>query len=661
MRDGRSRVVIENVRPQIDCGRFAAKRALGETVTVEADVFADGHDVLSVRLEYRAAGQESWTFLPMKHQGNDVWAATFKVEDMAGYGFTVSAWVDHYKSWLRGLEKKSEAGMDVEVELQDGKILLEAAATRAQGKDRDVVESFARKLTGSETPEAAVAAANAPALLDIMARYPEQELLTRYEKELAVDAEPARAAFSTWYELFPRSAGTGPDKAHGTFADVEDLLPEIADMGFDVLYLPPIHPIGATFRKGRNNRPTSGPGDSGSPWAIGSPQGGHKAVHPDLGTLKDFERLVAKARELGIEVALDVAFQCSPDHPYVSEHPRWFKHRADGSVQYAENPPKIYQDIYPFDFECKDWKALWEELKSVFLFWIKRGVRIFRVDNPHTKPMAFWEWVIAEIRRDYPEVILLGEAFTRPKLMYRLAKAGFTQSYTYFTWRNTKTEIETYVDHLVNTAPRDFFRPNFWPNTPDILPEYLQFGGRPAFIVRLVLAATLSSNYGIYGPAFELGVSEAVPGGEEYLNSEKYEVKAWNRDRPGHLKSFIKRINAIRRENPALQNTWNIRFLKAESDFVLFFARWARDDDDILLVAVNLDPYNKQSAWLELPLQDFGIEPEQSFLVHDLIGDDKFVWQGPRNFIELDPQVIPARIFRLKKRLKRETDFDYFF
>ncbi|MFW5733778.1 MAG: alpha-1,4-glucan--maltose-1-phosphate maltosyltransferase, partial [Oceanidesulfovibrio sp.] len=435
--------------------------------------------------------------------------------------------------------------------------------------------------------------------------------------------------------------------------------------GFDVVYLPPIHPIGATFRKGKNNSPDAGPDDVGSPWAIGSEAGGHKAVHPDLGTMEDFERLVRVAREEhGIDIAIDIAFQCSPDHPYVKEHPEWFKKRSDGTIQYAENPPKKYQDVYPFNFECDDWKGLWEELKSIFEFWIERGVRIFRVDNPHTKPLPFWEWCFGELRKEHPDVIYLSEAFTRPKIMYRLAKAGFTHSYTYFTWRNSKYELTQYLTELVENAPRDYFRPNFWPNTPDILPEYLQFGGRPAFLIRLVLAATLSSNYGIYGPAFELCENEAVPGTIDYMDSEKYEIKDWDLERPGNLWPFITLVNRIRRENPALRQTWNLRFLPTDNDFVLFFAKEsaekAEPGSEVILVAVNLDPHNQQSATLSLPLEEYGIDESQTYMVHDLLGDDKYVWQGRHNRMDFNPRQLPARIFRLKRKLKRETDFDYF-
>lgn len=431
-------------------------------------------------------------------------------------------------------------------------------------------------------------------------------------------------------------------------------------MGFDVLYLPPIHPIGKTNRKGKNNSPVAQPGDVGSPWAIGSEEGGHKSVHPQLGTIEDFVSLVNKAKEYNIEIALDLAFQCSPDHPYVREHPEWFKWRPDGTVQYAENPPKKYEDVLPLNFETENWRELWEELKSIVVFWIEKGVRIFRVDNPHTKPFRFWKWLIEEIKRDYPDVIFLSEAFTRPKVMYHLAKAGFTQSYTYFTWRNTKREFIEYLTELTQTEVREYFRPNFWPNTPDILPEHLQFGGRPAFMMRLVLAATLSSNYGIYGPVFELCVSEALPGKEEYLNSEKYEIRYWDWDQPGNLKDFIARVNRIRRENPALQTTWNLKFFEVDNEYILFYGKVNEDLSNIILVVVNLDPHHTQSGWVRVPISELGIEPNQPYLVHDLLSEDKYIWQGEYNYVELNPHVIPARIFRVRKRLRKETDFDYF-
>jgi starch synthase (maltosyl-transferring) len=474
-----------------------------------------------------------------------------------------------------------------------------------------------------------------------------------------VVVERRKALFSTWYERYPRSSSFEPHRS-GTFKDCEALLPEIARLGFDVFYLPPIHPIGRTHRKGKNNSPQAEPGDPGSPWAIGAEEGGHKSIDPGLGTLEDFESLMGKAAEFGIEIALDLAYQCSPDHPYVKEHPEWFRKRPDGTIQYAENPPKKYQDIYPIDFETDHWEALWEELKSVVLFWIDRGVRIFRVDNPHTKAFPFWEWMIGEVRRDFPDVIFLSEAFTRPKVMYRLAKVGFSQSYTYFTWRNSKREFMEYLTELTQSEVREFFRPNFWPNTPDILPEYLQYGGRPAFVIRLILAATLSSNYGIYGPPFELLVNEPLPGREEYLDSEKYEIRRWNWDQPGNLKEFIARINRMRRENPALQTTWNLRFFEIDNEQLLFFGKMGDPLSESLLVVVNLDPFHTQSGWLTVPLEELGIEPGQAYLGHDLLSEEKYIWYGEKNFIKLNPHTLPAHVFKLKTRLKRETDFDYF-
>jgi starch synthase (maltosyl-transferring) len=656
--DGRRRVIIENVRPQVEHGRFPAKRALGEPVEVMADIYADGHDKLAAVCLYRRERDQEWTELPMTLTVNDLWTARFEARHMSPYMFTVRAWVDRFRSWLDGARKKHGAGQDVGVELLGGAEIIDQAASRANSADAESLRGFAESLRKARDQDEGMMLARDPLLLALMDRYPDPELATEYEQELRVQVDPPHAGFSTWYELFPRSAGQGAE--HGTFRDVEALLPEIADMGFDVLYLPPIHPIGRTFRKGPNNTVTAGPGDPGSPWAIGSEEGGHKSVHPELGTLEDFRRLVDAVNDQGMELALDIAFQCAPDHPYVKEHPEWFRHRADGTIQYAENPPKKYQDIYPFDFECQEWRALWEELKSVFLFWCEQGVRVFRVDNPHTKPLPFWEWCLGEVKKVYPETIFLSEAFTRPKIMYRLAKVGFTQSYTYFTWRNSKQEITEYVTELVETAPRDYFRPNFWPNTPDILPEYLQYGGRPAFIIRLVLAATLSANYGVYGPAFELCENAAMPASEEYLHSEKYEIKDWDRHQEGSVKAFMARVNAIRRDNPALHSTWNVRFLPADNDFVLFYAKADEGSDDVILTVVNLDPHHPQSAMLHLPLDEFGIEPSQPYMVHDLLGDDKFIWQGGSNMVDLDPQVLPARIFRLKKRLKRETDFDYF-
>jgi len=493
----------------------------------------------------------------------------------------------------------------------------------------------------------------------LMDKNPNKDSATRFEKELIVVVDRPKALFSAWYERFPRSSSSLSGN-HGTFKDLEKLLSEIARMGFDVLYLPPIHPIGKTHRKGKNNSPVAGHDDVGSPWAIGSVEGGHKSIHPQLGNMNDFESLVKKTMELGMEVAMDLAFQCTPDHPYVREHPEWFGKRPDGTIQYAENPPKRYEDIYPLNFETDDILGLWEELKSVTVFWINKGVKIFRVDNPHTKAFPFWQWLIGDIKKEYPEVIFLSEAFTRPKVMYRLAKIGFTQSYTYFTWRNTKREFTDYMTELTNTKVSEFFRPNLWPNTPDILPEHLQIGGRPAFIMRLVLAGTLSSNYGIYGPAFELCESEASTGKEEYLNSEKYEIREWDWNKGGNLRDLIAIFNAIRKENPALQLTRNLKFYQVDNEYLLFYGKATEDLENIILVVANLDPFHTQSGWVTVPIEDFGIDPDQPYLVHDLLSQDKYIWNGERNYVELNPHVIPAHIFRLRKKLKRETDFDYF-
>jgi len=497
-------------------------------------------------------------------------------------------------------------------------------------------------------------------LAELMSLHSERRFVTTYEKELAVVVERERARFSTWYEMFPRSCAE-KRRGHGTLADCEKVLPYVASMGFDVLYFPPVHPIGVSHRKGKNNSPAAKPGEPGSPWAIGSKAGGHKHIHPDLGTLGDFRRVIQKARALGMEVAMDLAFQCSPDHPYVKEHPEWFRWRPDGTLQYAENPPKKYEDIYPLNFESDHWEDLFTELKSVVLFWIDQGIRIFRVDNPHTKPFTFWEWLIGEIKREFPEVIFLAEAFTRPKVMVRLAKLGFTQSYTYFAWRNTKGEITRYFEELTQTGVKDFFRPNLWPNTPDILTEYLQTGGRTAFMIRLVLAATLGASYGIYGPAFELCVREAKEfGSEEYLDSEKFEIKAWNRDDPVSLRDFIARVNRIRKENPALQSNETLRFHECDSDQVLCFSKHTADFTNVIFMVVNLDPHHTHGSWVHFPVEEVGLDAPQGFQVHDLLSDARFLWHGSRNYLEMDPRVSPAFVFRLRRRLRTERDFDYF-
>jgi starch synthase (maltosyl-transferring) len=660
--DGRCRVVIEGVSPEIDAGRYAIKRVTGEIVQVEADIFADGHDVLSARLKYRPATRQGWTETEMTSQGNDRWRGQFQVGEPGVIFYTLEAWVDSLKSWRRDLEKRIKAGMEVSTELQVGAILIRECAKRARGGDATRLRTWADRLDagGRASTETRIGHALDADLMDLAGRYPDRRRSTHYARELRVVVDPVLARFGAWYELFPRSCAPEPGR-HGTFKDCEALLPEIAAMGFDILYLPPIHPIGRSFRKGPNNQPKAGPDDPGSPWAIGSEAGGHKAIHAELGTLADFRRLVRKAEALGIRVALDIAFQCSPDHPYVKAHPEWFRHRPDGSIQYAENPPKKYQDIYPLDFETDDWWGLWQELKSVFDYWVQQGVTVFRVDNPHTKAFPFWEWCVGELKERHPELIFLSEAFTRPRLLENLAKLGFTQSYNYFPWRNTKDELTAYLTELTQGPSREYLRANLWPNTPDILTQYLQHGGRPAFMVRLILAATLGASYGIYGPAFDLCVHQArEPGSEEYLDSEKYEVRAWNRKAPESLGELITRINRIRRENVALQSDGSLRFLEVDNDQLLAYCKGDAASGNLIVVMVNLDPHHTHQGWITVPLQDFGLGPHQNYQMHDLLTDSYFLWSGARNFIELNPRFVPAHVFRLRRHVRSEQDFDYF-
>jgi starch synthase (maltosyl-transferring) len=656
---GRKRVIIEHVQPEIDQGDFPIKRVVGEKVVVQADIFADGHDAISAQLFYKKVTDPTWKVVPMQFVVNDRWKAEFVVTEMGQYHYTLEGWVDHFKSWQRDLKKKVSAGQDIQVDLLIGIPYIQAAAKQAEGMDAKRLTELSNIVGRRADTEEAMSIALGDELGLLMESYPDRASASRYDRELRVVVDRPKALFSAWYERFPRSCASKPGQ-HGTLADCEKLLPEIVRMGFDILYLPPIHPIGKINRKGKNNVPESEPGDPGSPWAIGSEEGGHTSIHPQLGTLKDFDRLVQRAKDHGIEIAMDLAYQCSPDHPYVKEHPEWFRWRPDGTVQYAENPPKKYEDILPLNFENDNREALWEELKNIVLFWIQHGVRIFRVDNPHTKPYPFWEWMISQVKQRYPEVIFLSEAFTRPKMMYRLAKLGFTQSYTYFTWRTTKDELVTYLTDLTQTEVRDYFRPNFWPNTPDILPEHLQYGGRPAFLMRLVMAATLSSNYGIYGPPFELCLNVARPGVEEYIDNEKYEIKFWDWDQLGNLKDFIARVNRIRRENPALQSTWNLTFYELHNDYLLAYGKTTEDCSNMILVVVNLDPHHTQSGWVRVPLDELMIDPKQSYLVYDLLSEEKYIWQGEWNYVEIDPHKCPAHIFRLQSRLKRETDFDYF-
>jgi starch synthase (maltosyl-transferring) len=656
------RVVIEGLEPEIDAGKYPIKRTVGERVVVKADIHADGHEVLGAVVLYRPERESAWSEAVMHPLQNDRWSGQFSVNSLGTYLYTVQAWVDPFQSWRRDTVKKSEAGQDVSVAALSGARLVQSAANRARGTDSQRLGEFAAELKSlsSAGREAVVSCAETAELAALMGRYIDRSRASTYDKQLGVVVEREKARYSTWYEMFPRSCASEPNK-HGTFRDCIQRLRYVSEMGFDVLYFPPIHPIGRTQRKGKNNTTQPSPEDPGSPWAIGADEGGHVAIHPNLGTLEEFKQLQAKARELGIEIALDLAFQCSPDHPYVKGHKEWFLERPDGSVQYAENPPKKYEDIYPFYFESEYASELCEELKRVVLYWIKQGVHIFRVDNPHTKPFDFWEWLIKEVRREYPEVIFLSEAFTRPKVMHRLAKLGFAQSYTYFAWKNTKWELTEYFTELTQAPVREFLRPNVWPNTPDILTEYLQYGGRPAFMSRLILAATLSANYGIYGPAFELCENRSLrQGSEEYLDSEKYQIRAWDIGRPESLKGLVARVNEIRREHPALQSDWSLRFHPLDNDQLIAYSKVTEDLSDIVLVVVNLDPRYKQSGWIELPLEYFELASNQSFQVHDLLTDARYVWQGARNYVELNPLVLPAHIFRVRRRLRTERDFDYF-
>jgi len=657
---GRQRVTIESVCPQVDGGRFPVKRVIGESVGVRARVFADGHDVLRAVVKFRPAGSECWQEAPMRPTGNDWWRGTFQVAAVGRYEYTVEAWIDHFATWQRDLRKRVEAGQDVATDLRIGAELVGAALAAVPPDAEPLLEPWATALADTSNHDDRMKLAVSEELAQLMLKHADRRFAARFDPALPLAVERHRAAFSTWYEMFPRSSAAEPGR-HGTLKDCEARLPYVAEMGFDVLYLPPIHPIGRQYRKGKNNVSPALPDDVGSPWAIGSEEGGHKAIHPELGTIEDFRSLVAKTAEYGIDIALDIAFQCSPDHPYVREHPEWFRGRPDGSIQYAENPPKKYQDIYPFDFESDAWQGLWQELKDVLLFWANEGVRVFRVDNPHTKSFHFWEWVIGEVKTAYPETIFLAEAFTRPAVMHRLAKLGFSQSYTYFTWRNTKAELTTYFGELTRPPAGEFFRANLWPNTPDILSECLQFGGRAAFMARYVLAATLGANCGIYGPAFEHCLAQPrEPGSEEYLDSEKYQIRYWQLDAPESLRGFVGRINRIRRENPALQNDRSLCFHRVENEQLICYSKRTDDPANLIIVVVNLDPHHTQSGWLDLPLSELEIDAEHPYQAHDLLGEGRFLWSGPRNFVELDPRVCPAHVFRMRKRVRSESQFEYF-
>jgi starch synthase (maltosyl-transferring) len=652
LKDGRNRVVIEAVSPAVDDGRFPAKRSVGDLVRVEADIFTDGHDAVAALVLARREGSSKLVEIPMLPLGNDRWTGAFRVSEVGRYSFKVQGWVDHFVTWHRDLLKRIAADADAPVDYLIGADLVAEAAKRATPEDAKWLSERAELLRFTADPAKRRTLATDVRLHDLALRYPDKRFATESDREYVLTVDPKIAGFSAWYEFFPRSTSPEPGR-HGTFADSEKLLPGIAEMGFNVVYLPPIHPIGVNFRKGPNNDPQSQPGDYGSPWAIGAAEGGHKSIHSELGTLADFRSFIGKAKQLGLSLALDIAFQAAPDHPYVKEHENWFKKRPDGTIQYAENPPKKYQDIYPFDFESEDWTGMWEELKSVFDYWIAEGVTIFRVDNPHTKAFPFWTWVIPAIKREHPEILFLAEAFTRPKIMYRLAKVGFSQSYTYFPWRNGKAEITAYLTELAEAPVRDFFRANQWPNTPDILTEFLQAGGRAVFALRLLLAATLGANYGIYGPAFEL--MDHLPvrhGSEEYLDSEKYEIKQWDLESPDSLRPLIALMNTIRKQNAALHNDWTIRFHATDNDQLLAYTKESESRDNLLLVVANLDPNNTQSGFVTLPLYELGIPQDQSYEVEDLLTGSHYFWNGPTNYVSLNPSYMPGHILKIDGVLK---------
>ncbi|HWB33219.1 MAG TPA: alpha-1,4-glucan--maltose-1-phosphate maltosyltransferase [Acidobacteriaceae bacterium] len=727
--EGRQRVVIEEIQPQVNCGRYSARRFLGDQVEVTAAIFSDGHDHVAAQLLYKRENEHDWRVTPMTALVNDMWTASFTADALGPWRFTVRAWVDHFDTWCSDLRKRLDAQsgatpsrdpavstaaspdaanpgspvanasavqLDIPVALTIGSNMLDQIAARATGEDVKTLKTAARNLrTLVEQKLPFYEDPITPELEALAARYPDLSFASLAGREYPLWIDRERARFSSWYEVFPRS--TSPDAArHGTLADVAALVPEIAGMGFSILYLPPIHPIGRAFRKGKNNSVTAAPDEEGSPWAIGDAKagvpggGGHKSIHPKLGTYADFDALVATLRENGMELAMDIAFQCSPDHPWVTEHPEWFIHRPDGTIQYAENPPKKYQDIYPLNFESSDWQGLWEELRSVFQFWIDRGVKVFRVDNPHTKALPFWEWCIAELRAAAPDAIFLAEAFTRPHVMYSLAKGGFTQSYTYFTWRTEKPEIQAYFEEITRPPVSDFFTPNVWPNTPDILHASLQQGGRAAFMSRLILATTLASSYGIYGPAYELGENVPVKeGSEEYLNSEKYEQRHWNRRAPQSLAPLVALLNKIRNENPALQSDRSLHFHTVDNPWIVCYSkttipppapmtleeanalsggghgahrgvappsgpsasqRTSAAPPNVILVAVNLDPQNDQAGWVDLDLDLLGLGPDETYDVEDLLTGAHYQWRGRSNYVALHPSAIPAHVLRVTRR-----------
>ena len=640
-------IIIENVAPQLDCGAYPVKREVGDTLEVTANIFRDGHDRLSAVILYRRKSDSGWREVPMAevNAGLAEWTGSIVLYDNASYVYTIEAWTDLFASWCNEVQKKLGAGQNVTLELIEGRELVEEALRRAKGEDASRLASMIKAFDADDANRATLLLGQD--VKAIMSRWPNRETAVRYERELEVFVDRVRARYAAWYEMFPRSQGQDASQS-STFRDCEARLPDIKRMGFDVLYFPPIHPIGRAFRKGRNNTLDAGPEDPGSPYAIGSEEGGHTAIHPELGSVDDFRHLVQACHQHGMEIALDFAIQCAPDHPWIKDHPEWFLFRPDGTIKYAENPPKKYQDIVNVDFFNEHWESLWNELLSVVQYWVDQGVKIFRVDNPHTKPVPFWEWLIRKIHASHPDVIFLAEAFTRPPMLKMLAKVGYSQSYTYFTWRHTKSEFTEYLTELTQTSCKEYLRPNFFTNTPDINPPFLQTGGRPAHQTRVVLAATLSSVYGIYS-GFELCEATPVPGTEEYLNSEKYEIRVWDWDRPGNIKDYITRLNQIRRDNPALHELDNLRFYNATNDNVLFYGKMTPDRSNMVFVAVNLDPFTPNETFIDFPLGEMGLGARDPFIAEEMFSFRRLEWQGSRHWLRLDPYGNPCEIFRITR------------
>ncbi|RNC87340.1 MAG: alpha-1,4-glucan--maltose-1-phosphate maltosyltransferase [Winogradskyella sp.] len=640
------RVIIDYVSPQINGGNFFIKRVINEVISVKAHVLVDGHDVIASSVLFKHENMRKWNEVRMQHIENDEWSTSFTVEKQGFYTYKVEGWVDYALNWQHGIERKIDDNQYVKSELLEGREYLKPLLKKATASEKKYIQNCIDIFADESKYDQAIAEAKSIALHDIFFKYP-QKHLANTTRDFKIYVDRKKALFSTWYEFFPRSSSE-VEGQHGTFKDCERLLPRISEMGFDTLYFPPVHPIGEVNRKGRNNTTEANDDDAGSAWGIGSKYGGHKDIHPQLGTVEDFKALVQKAKDLNIEVAMDYALQAAPDHPWVKAHPDWFKWRPDGTVQYAENPPKKYQDILPIYWESEDYKNLWQECLDILLYWIDCGINVFRVDNPHTKPYYFWNWIIDEVKKQYPDVIFLAEAFTKPKVMQQLAKQGYTQSYTYFTWRNNKHELISYMTELTQTDQREYMRPNFWPNTPDINPYHLQGANESKYIQRYVLAATLSSNIGIYGPVFEQQIDEAIPGKEEYFMSEKFEVKFYDWTIQNKLTAIISKVNAIRHNHDALQQTNNIKFCHIENDNLIAFYKWNEAKTDELLIIVSLDQYYLQQGTVQLPLADLGINAGHQVTVSDLITGSSYNWHDEWNFVELHP-TLPFHIFKINK------------